>query len=195
MVTIQPHWDAKEPKNWWFRFNWQKLVVLTLLLAGSGSIGLAVWSRLFGFPPTWTTAEYDKQRYQQIRAAIASDPKHLLGKPFDEIAKALSLEDTPWDDATFQEGWEHRIYHFRGFSLCIDIDRVLPAVSPLRSGSYTESDLQKYGVVQLAHQYPALRIDGLNDRQERMRRFWKAIDEECDRINAEMDRTRQQHQK
>lgn len=193
MVKIQPHRDAPEPKTWWFRFNWLKLVVLTLLLAGNGYIGLAVWSRLYGFPPTWTMADYDKERYQQIRTAIASDPKHLLGKPFDEIAKALSLEDVPWDDATFQEGWQHRMYHFRGFSICIDIDRELPADSPLRSGWYTEADLQKYGVVQLAHQYPALRIDGLNDRQERMRRFWKGIDEECDRINAKMKT--QQHQK
>lgn len=190
MITIQPQLDAARPKRRWFRFNWLKLLVLSLLLAASAYIGLAVWSRLFGFPPTWTTLDYDKQRYQQIRNAIASDPKHLLGKPFDEISKALSLEDVPWDDATFQEGWQHRMYHFRGFAFCIDIDRVLPADSPLRSGTYTEADLQKYGVVQLVHQYPALRIDGLNDRKERMRRFWKAIDEECDRINAEMDRKR-----
>lgn len=191
MVTIQTQLDALEPKRQWFRFNWLRLVVLTLLLAASAYIGLVVWSGLIGFPPTWTTADYDEQRYQQIRTAIATDPKHLLGKPFDEIAKALSLEEVPWDDATVQEGWQHRIYHFRGFALSIHVDRELPADSPLRSGPYTQADLQKYGVVKLVH-HPALRIDGLNDRRERMRRFWKAFEEECDRINAQMERTRQQ---
>ena len=187
--------DATRPKSHWLRFTWMKLLVLTLLLAASGYIGLVAWSGFFGFPPTWTTADYDKQRYQQFRTAIATDPKHLLGKPLDEITKALSLEDVPWDDASVQQGWQHRMYHFRGFALVLDVDRELPAESPLRGGAYTQEDLQRYGVLKIAHQVPALRIDGVNDRQERMRRFWKAFEEECDRINAEMKRKKQQYQK
>jgi hypothetical protein len=48
-------------------------------------------------------------------------------------------------------------------------------------------------VLWLAHQYPFVRIDGVSDRKERMRRFWKVVEEECERINAEMERERQRN--
>ena len=95
MVAIQPQPDAPQPKSRWFRFTWPKLLVLTLLLAASG-IGLAVWS--VGLPLSWT-ADYDKERYRQIRDAIAADPKHFRGKYFDDVIKALGLDDVPWDDS------------------------------------------------------------------------------------------------
>ena len=44
------------------------------------------------------------------------------------------------------------------------------------------------GVLRLRHQ-PRIEIDGL-DRQERMKRFWKAVDDEI-----EMDERRQQSRK
>jgi len=45
----------------------------------------------------------------------------------------------------------------------------------------------------LAHQYPVARIDGISDGKERMKRYWEAIEQECDRINARMERERQRN--
>ena len=197
MVAIQPQSDgpqshAPQPKSQWSRFTRPKLLVLTLLLAASG-IGLAVWNR--GLPPSWT-ADFDTERYRQIRAAIAADPKHLLGKSLDEVTKALSLEDVPWDDTSVQQmpPCQFRIYHFRGFAFYVTINRELPEDSPLRTRSYTGEEIQRYGVVRLSYPPPFIRIDGLNDRQERMKRYWEAVDESCERINAEMERQRRQSQ-
>jgi len=191
MVVIQPQSDALQPKNRWFRFTRPKLLVLTLLLAASG-MGLAVWDR--GLPTSWT-ADYDREGYTQVRGAIAADLKHLLGKSFDEVTKALNLKDVPWDDGSVQQAGQYRIYHFRGFAFYVNIDRELPEDSPLRKVLHTGEELQRYGVVRLAHQNPYVRIDGLNDRQERMKRYWKAVDESCERINAEMERQRRKSQK
>ena len=42
---------------------------------------------------------------------------------------------------------------------------------------------------------PHPRIDGISDGKERMRRFWKAIDESIERENAEIDRRWQRARK
>jgi len=196
MVAIHPQSDAPQPKSRPFRFTRSKLLVLTLLFAASG-IGLAVWNR--GLPPSWT-ADYDKERYTQIRSAIAADKEHLLGKSFEEVSKQLDLEDVPWDDGSVQNAGQYRIYHFRGFAFYVNVDLQLPTDSPVRNRQYTGEELQRYGVLQLSHQHPVVRIDGLNDRQERMKRFWKAVDESCERINAkaekaEMELRREQSRK
>jgi len=186
MVVIQPQSDAPQPKSHWFQLARRKSLVLILLFAASG-IGLAVWN--LGLPPSWT-ADYDKERYTQIRAAIAADKQHLLGKSFDEVSKQFDLEGVPWDDASVQQSppCQYRICHFRGFAFYVTVDLQLPTDSPVsKQGGYTGEDLQRYGVLRLAHQYPVVRIDGLNDRQERMKRFWKAVDESCKRINAEKE--------
>ena len=194
MVAIHPQSDALQPQSRWFRFTWPKLLVLTLLLAGSG-FGLAVWP--VGDPLFWT-ADYDIVRYTQIRAAIAADPKHFRGKYFDDAIKALRLDDVPWDDIALQrsEGMD-RIYHFRGFALHISLETLPPGIIPANNyravtpnGDYPPI----IGVLRLRNQ-PRVEIDGLNDRQERMKRFWDKIREESDRVNEELERERQQSQK
>ncbi len=40
----------------------------------------------------------------------------------------------------------------------------------------------------LAHQYPCVKIDGINDGKERMKQFWKEVAEACERIKAEMQK-------
>ena len=57
MVAIQPQSDSPQPKSRWSPFTWLKLLVFTLLLAGS-VIGLNVWS--VGLSLSWT-ADYDKE--------------------------------------------------------------------------------------------------------------------------------------
>jgi len=147
-------------------------------------------------PSTWTM-DYDRDRYTEIHEAIKADDHHLLGKSLDEISKRFGLEGVPWDDDFFQLGppGSRRIYHFRGFALYMIVDWGLPEDSPLRqSGQYavSGSDLRRYGTLQLAYSPPYVRADGINDPKERMKRYWDAIDEECARINAEMERERQE---
>ena len=175
-----------------------KLLVLILLLAASGFIGFAVSVWAVGDPLFWT-ADYDKERYTQIRWAIAVDPKHLVGKHLDEVTKALGLEDVPWDDASdgVQHPGQFRIYHFRGFALYLTVDVPPPGdLAVSKRERYTGEELRRPRLTY----WTQVRIDGLNDRQERMKRFWKALDEECERINSEaekakIERIRKQFQK
>jgi hypothetical protein len=164
-------------------------LILTSLVLACG-VGLAVW--IVGMPRSWTV-DYDRARYYEIRRAIDADPRHLLGRPFDEASRRLRLEDVPWDDIAFQsEPGSVRLYHFRGFSLVVTL-RSLPAgIPPDRQGPWapTDEELSRPRVLWLAHQYPVLQIDGVGDRKERMRRLWKLVEEECERINAEMQRKR-----
>lgn len=143
-------------------------------------------------PSTWT-ANFDRSRYAEIREAIRADEHHLLGKSLDEVSKRFRLESVPWDDASFQGGpGSSRIYHFRGFAFFVMVAWELPEDSSLRRrGWYTNAELQRYGVLRLANQCPFVRVDGIDDPKERMKRYWDAIDEECARINARMERERQ----
>ena len=188
MAAIQLQSGAPQPKSRWFRFTWLKLLVLTLLLAASG-IGLVV--RSVGLP-LFSTADYDKEKYRQIYFSIAADPKHFRGKYFDDAIEALGLDDVPWDDIALQrsQGME-RIYHFRGFAFHISLETLPPGIIPANNyravtpnGEYPPI----IGVLRLRDQ-PRVEIDGL-DRQERMKRFWKRIDDEI-----EMDQRRQQSRK
>jgi hypothetical protein len=176
---------AQTTKSRWFPFNRRNVFVFTLLFVACG-IGLALWS--LGLPVSWT-ADYDGKRYTQICSAIDADPKHLLGKSFDEISRKLGLEDVPWDDAAVQqEPGMFRIYHFRGFALYVTLERLPAGITPDSRTPWTSTgkELERHGVLWLAHQYPCVKIDGISDGKERMKRYWKAIDEVCERINAEM---------
>jgi hypothetical protein len=190
MVPIEPQSVTSQAKSRWLAFTRAKLLVLALVFTAC-AVGLAVWIR--PLPLSWT-ADYDKERYTQIRRAIAADPQHLLGKSLEEVTKALSLEGVPWDDAALQrEPGMDRIYHFRGFALHVTLRVLPPGITPNSNQAWSANgeELRLHGVLWLAHQYPFVRIDGINDRQERMKRFWKAADEECERINAEMRRRRE----
>ncbi len=173
----------------WPRLGCCRLSVLTLLVIACG-IGLALWS--LGLPLSWT-ADYDRGRYAEIRWTINTDPQHLLAKPFEEVSRRLRLEDVPWDDISLQElPGTVRLYHFRGFALEVTLRRLPAGITPDSTARWTASveELDRHGVLWLAHQYPVVRIDGVGDRNERMRRFWKEVEEQCERINAEMQRRR-----
>ena len=187
-TDLQPAQPKAERR--WSPVGWRKLFVFTVLFVACG-IGLALWS--LGLPLSWT-ADYDRERHAEIRGAIDADPQHLLGKPFDEVSRKLRLEDVPWDDIALQrEPGMVRLYHFRGFSLDVTLERLPAGITPDRKTPWTATgeDLDRHGVLWLAHQYPSVRVDGVGDRKERMRRFWKVVEEECERINAEMERERQ----
>jgi hypothetical protein len=189
MIATEPQLAEPKATRRWFRFSRRKLLVLTLLFVVSG-IGLAFWT--LGLPLSWT-ADYDRDRYTRIHRAIQADPQHLLGKSFDEVAKEFSLEGVPWDDGAFQQpSGMFRIYHFRGFALYVTLELLPAGITPNspKPWSSTVEGLQRHGVLWLAHQDPVVRIDGISSRKERMERYWKAIDEECERINAEMERNR-----
>ena len=82
-----------------------------------------------------------------------------------------------------------RFYHSRGFAL--DISLETSGITPpknYRTVTPNGENPPIIGVLRLRHQ-PRIEIDGL-DRQERMKRFWKRIDDEI-----EMDQRRQQSRK
>jgi len=190
MATIDPSPAEPKANHRWFRFSRPQLLVLCVLFLVSG-IWIAVWK--LEFPLSWT-ADYDKERYTQIRRVISDDQTHLLGKSLDEVSKAISLENVSWDDAAFQQpSGMYRIYHFRGFAFHVTLEILPVGITPDSNTrwSSTEQELQRHGKLWLAHQYPFVRIDGISDGKERMKRYWKAIDEECERINARMKRESQ----
>ncbi len=121
---------------------------------------------------------------------VIDEIAHLL----DEVVRQLGLENVPWDAGfTMMPDGEHRIYHFRGFALYISLRLFPPGIRPDSGERWTSSgeELHRHGVLWLYHFYPALHVDGIDDPKERMRLHWKAIDEECERINAKMERERQ----
>jgi hypothetical protein len=165
------------------------LLVLSLLFAVSG-IWLAL--RNLSLPLSWT-ADYDKERYNQIRRVIEADPQHLLGKSLEEVTKKLRLEDVPWDDFGIQQLLSTtRIYHFRGFALYVHL-QLRPPGTPKSNKRWEWADFQSHGVLWLANWKPFVRIDGISDAKERMKQFWKAADEECERVNAEMKQGRRKN--
>jgi hypothetical protein len=195
MTTADPQPAESKAKRWWFRLNGRKSLVFVLLFVVSG-IWLALWRLEIQMLPLSWTADYDRDRYTQIQRAIRADKQRLLGKSFDEVSNQFGLAGIPWDDASFQQmpPTQYRIYHFRGFAFHVTVDLQLPEHSPVRQkGSYTFAELQRHGVLRLAHQRPFVRVDGIHDGKERMKRLWKAIDEECERINAQMEQERQRN--
>jgi hypothetical protein len=156
--------------------------VVSILLVAYAAASLLLL--LPGLPPAWT-ADYDRARCTQIGRAIATDEYRLRGKPLDEFTRDLGLEEIPWDEG-FGQGGEDRIYHFRGFALYVTVvDRPHEALS---GGANND----RPGVPWI-RPYPSVRVDSISDRNERMKQYWKACDEECARINAEMEREQQRN--
>ena len=93
--------------------RWELLGIVALLATAYSMLCLYLF---LPNPPTSWTADYDEQRYTEIRAAIAADPTHFVGKSLDEVTKALKLADVPWDDSTVKQPLMSRLYHFRGFA-------------------------------------------------------------------------------
>lgn len=186
IVTLQT--EQPRVKRRRFRVGrWALRVFLVLLL---GVVGLASWIvrdlSEHGFFLPWT-ADYDRAVYARVRQAVEADPHGEHGRPFDEVSRELGLDDVPWDDAAFQsEPGMYRIYHYHGFALHVWLRRFRAGITPATPvGSSAPPDAPER--IWLLHGYSFVHVDGL-DRQERMRRYWKAIQDECDRINAEMDR-------
>ena len=174
------------------RVSWR--ACLKLLAVVAPLVILSIASRfvlLPTLPSTWRV-DFDWNRYVEIHDAIKADKSHLLGKSFDEVSKRFGLESVPWDDDPFGQGPANgRIYHFRGFAFYVTVKLELPDNSPLlRQRSFTGEDLRRYGVLRLAHFYPFVRADGINDPTERMKRRRDALDEAYAQINAEMKRER-----
>lgn len=149
-------------------------IALVFALAGLLLAVLFFAVRDFSVGLSEETTEYDKDRYDQIREAIhqapgarRGDPQHLRGKLLDELTKELSLDGIPWDDISFQEpvGGSTRLYHFRGFALCVCL---------------TRDD----GVLRLDDRSTFVKIDGVADGKERMRRIREGRAEECEHFNA-----------
>ena len=146
MTATDPQPTESKAKPRWFRYTRQRVVLLSLLFVVSGSL-FALWR--FGLPLSWT-ADYDRDRYNQIRRAIDADPKHLLGKSFAEVSKEFNLEDVPGDDVTINQPFngQFRIYHFRGFAFYVSLELDRPEIRriagnnglPLRTRKFTVSE-------------------------------------------------------
>ena len=145
--------------------------------------------------------EYDKAMYARISKAIAADPRHLSGKRLYEFIRELDLEDIPWDDASVQnQAGFFRIYHFRGFQLYVNVylpfehwQHGRPEKILLEQGSLEEKR-QARDWLRIESRPYAL-IDGINSREERMRKFWAAVHEGLRRFNEELNEKRGLRQK
>jgi hypothetical protein len=177
----------------WFRSDRRTLIVIAFLSALAGT-SLALSTRYL--PLSWT-ADYDRVSYYRIGRAIAADPTHLRGKPFDRVRRELGLDEVPWDDGGALQLLDgvYRIYHFRGFALHVTMQLLPAGATPdrIERPSGTGEDLRGPSVLWL-HDSPLLRIDGISDRGERMKRHFKELDEMCASMNAEADRRRRMQQ-
>ena len=136
MTAPDPQPAESKAKRRWFRFSPWKLLIFTMLFAVT-AFGLTLWRS--GLPLSWT-ADYDRVRYARIRRAIDADPRHLVGKRFDEVAAAFGLEGVPWDDAaTQQPAGMLRMYHFQGFVLYVSLTLLPAGVTPGERWNATDS--------------------------------------------------------
>lgn len=165
------------------------------VLLGIACLSVVFATAVFSYPievrRAWSLGQqYDKATYAQIREAIAADTTHLAGKRLYDFIRELNLEAIPWDDANVQNfTGSLRMYHFRGFRLYVhvavpdeyvrDEERIL-----LEKGS-PEEKRQARDLIRISRQ-PSLLIDGINGRDERLRRFWAEVNEEIRRINEKM---------
>ena len=133
--------------------------------------------------------EYDKATYARISKAIAADPRLFSDKRLYDFLRELDLEDIPWDDANVQnEAGSFRIYHFRGFALYVNLyvpsehwRDVAPQKILLEQGSPEEKRLARDWLRIESRPYAS--IDGINSREERMRKFWAGVNESIRQFN------------
>ncbi len=136
--------------------------------------------------------EYDRATYARISKAIEADPTPSWDKRLYDFLRELNLEDTPWDDANLQnEAGSFRIYHFRGFMLSVNLyvpsehwRDVAPQKILLEQGSLEEKRQARDWL--RIERRPYASIDGINSREERMRKYWAEANESLRRINEEM---------
>jgi hypothetical protein len=154
------------------------------------TLGLYIWIR--SLPPLWWL-DHDKAMYARISKAIAGDPRHLSGKRLYDFIRKMDLEDIPWDDANVQN-WAGsvRIYHFRGFRLTVNLyvpfehlrhrgpERILLE----QSSPEEKRQARDWLLIECG---PFAFIDGINSREERMRKFWAEVNESLRQINEEME--------
>jgi hypothetical protein len=69
------------------------------------------------------------------------------------------------------------------------VRRFPPGITPDSQTPWTVSgeELNRHGVLWIANQYPCVKIDGIIDRKERMKRFWKTVEEECGHRDGNRD--------
>jgi hypothetical protein len=150
--------------------------------------GVSIWA--IGLPPSWTV-DYDRASYRRITRAIAADPQYLCGRPLYDVIRELGLEDVPWDDGNAQSlAGSCRIYHFRGFSLCVTLEYMRQGVTEnvlLERGS-PEEKLQNRALLWTnLNQSPFVMLDGIKRREERMRQYRAWNEESIKQLNKKME--------
>ncbi len=167
--------------------RWFVLLGIACLAVVSG-ISLSVW--IIGLPPSWTM-DYDRALYARITKAIAADPQHFCGRRLHDVNRELGLEDLPWDDGNLQNlPGSLRIYHFRGFALYLTLDYMRQGVtqSMLLGTGPTSEQLQARDLLRIdSYNRPSVMIDGINDREERMRQYWARAYESVRKHNEHAD--------
>ena len=161
------------------------IVCLSVVFA----LALSIWIR--SLPPFWWL-DHDKRMYTRTSKAIAADPRPLWDKRLYDFIRELDLEDIPWDDANVQnQAGSFRIYHFRGFMLSVNLyvpfehwrhrgpERIL-----LEQGSLEEKRQARDWL--RIESRPFALIDGINSREERMRKYWAEVNEGLRQIREEM---------
>ncbi len=168
--------------------RWRHVLLGIICLSVVFALALYIWIR--SLPPFWWL-DHDKAMYARISKAIAADPSHLSGKRLYDFIRELDLEDIPWDDANVQnQAGSLRIYHFRGFNLYVNLSVPFehwqhrgPESILLEQGSLEEKrqarDWLRIGSRPFAH------IDGINSREEPMRKYWAEVNESLRRKNEE----------
>jgi hypothetical protein len=170
--------------------RWRHVLLGIVCLSVVFALALYIWIR--SLPPFWWL-DHDKAMYARISKAIAADPRHLSGKRLYDFIRELDLEDIPWDDANLQNhAGSVRIYHFRGFMLNVNLyvpfehwrhrgpERIL-----LEQGSLEEKRQARDWL--RIESRPFALIDGINSREERMRKYWAEVNESLRQINEEME--------
>ena len=193
MSVAEPKSTVSKPKRRWLR-----VIKRTLLVSLGLAVVLLVAKGLYD--SFWfqeylrsRTMDYDREHYTQIRRGITSDPEHLLGKPFEEVSRELSLDNVPWDDVALQErgAAEVRMYHFRGFYLHVYLDILPVEIMPNSDETWTSTELKSHKALRLDGRRTFVRIDGIGDPKEQMEQWKKAV-EESERRDEE-ERTREKY--
>jgi hypothetical protein len=184
IMPTDPEFSEQRSKHQRFRLSRRNRFVLTLLF---GVFGIWFALRSLGDPRVWII-DCDRERYFQIRKALDADPDHLYDKTLDEIIKKLALENVPWDDVPTNNDDPCRIYHFRGFALYVTLES-LPAglTRDMRKGrGLNEEEIHRPKVWWIAGDRPFILLDGIRDREQRMKNYRDSERKMLEEINAGM---------